>query len=263
MRPESNTLIGDRCHAEQSSGENPRGGFPDSTCDDLEREGFEHIRAQIFVDWLGEWTAKSTEDLSVIERSFDELAQDSYMPRRFGTRNRGFSKYHYSRSSRVLTPTQHDSFLQQRSVNALVGGIERNFAPLQPTIRDSPLIHAFVNVLLGRITDSCQEWSINVHQIRIDASEGMAHPAPEGMHQDGHDYVAIIMMNRVNVVGGFNHIYDKHRRLIFRDHLTSQFDCLLINDRKLYHGVSPVLPAFAGDAYRDTFVIDFNKSGST
>lgn len=257
---QDSTIIGNRNCPGESVSANRSLQFSNSISNDLKRVGFESIRDQILLGWLSAWNGKATNELSLTEKSFNELVRDPYVPSRFGVRKRRLSRYHYSRSTAELIPTASRDFKQSKFVNPLVGGIARKFQPLRKQVRDSELIRGLVHVLLSRIDDSWQEWSINVHQMRVDATNGQAHPAPEGMHQDGHDYIAIVLMNRHNVAGGVNKIYDTKRKPLFRKQLLNRFDCLLLDDRKNYHGVSPIYPEVAGTAYRDTFVIDFNKA---
>jgi hypothetical protein len=46
-------------------------------------------------------------------------------------------------------------------------------------------------------------WHVEAHQFRIEARPGQAgQPTPEGMHQDGVDWVLVLMVGRHNIVSG-------------------------------------------------------------
>ena len=42
-------------------------------------------------------------------------------------------------------------------------------------------------------------WYVEAHPFRIDTSDGIGRPTPEGAHRDGVDYVVVILVDRVGV----------------------------------------------------------------
>ena len=77
--------------------------------------------------------------------------------------------------------------------------------------------------------------------IRIAARDGkMGKPTPEGVHRDGVDFVIVVMIKRVNIDSGATTIYDLDNTLVGEFTLLEAFDMVLVNDRKLYHGVTPI-----------------------
>ncbi|MCV5335202.1 2OG-Fe dioxygenase family protein, partial [Escherichia coli] len=43
---------------------------------------------------------------------------------------------------------------------------------------------------------------IEIHQIRITALDSETQVAPEGVHQDGFDHIAMVGVGRHNIIGG-------------------------------------------------------------
>jgi len=231
-------------------------GIPDSG---LPAKGFRFVQSEQIQTALKNWNRVAIDDLSAIKRSFQDLVPDCYMPKKFGCRNRRFGEYRLSQTTGEFLSTDQLQHIRKPSKNRLNACKARTFCALQETVRDSLFTRALVEVVVGYIDDPCREWSINIHQFRVDASQGLAHASPNGMHQDGNDYVAIISMGRENSIGGMNQISSKRGRLLFRQTMANDLDCLVLDDRKVLHGVTPILPKFRGAAYSDSFVIDFNR----
>ncbi|MCA6096052.1 2OG-Fe dioxygenase family protein [Streptomyces sp. SCA3-4] len=154
----------------------------------------------------------------------------------------------------------HAAFFQERSVNSVNGGVDRMFAPLHDAVADGPALHTVVRTLWDRLPgprtgiDTC-----GVHQIRITATAGAeGHPTPEGIHRDGHCYVAQVLIRRENVRGAESCLYDLRRRPLHRTVLTAPLETIVLDDRRVLHGVSPLRPApQARTGLRDMLLVDF------
>ena len=98
-----------------------------------------------------------------------------------------------------------------------------------------------------------------MHQFRIEARAGhVGHPTPEGVHRDGVDHVLVLMIRRVNIASGTTSIRSDDDRLLDSFTLTDPFDAAVLDDRKVYHGVTPVEPLDAAQpAFRDVLVVTF------
>ena len=100
-------------------------------------------------------------------------------------------------SGEALTAVPQRAHWQPLSYNALHGGIERWFEPLEPAFANDP---AFARLLaLGRACSARkgeQPWYVEAHQFRIDTTDGIGRPTPEGAHRDGVDFVAVILAAR-------------------------------------------------------------------
>ena len=103
-------------------------------------------------------------------------------------------------------------------------------------------------------------WEVWIHQIRIDASgESMVKPAPEGIHHDGHDFIAMHFMGRENVAGGGSFLYDNDKKLLQTHMLERPLDTIYANDHCVMHAVDPIRPVDSAlPAWRDMLIIDFD-----
>jgi hypothetical protein len=160
-----------------------------------------------------------------------------------------------------ITRKPHQPHYQSRDYNALNGGIARWFEPVAPEVASTSSFGAimeFCNDLFSALTP-VPAWHVEVHQFRIEARPGEAgKPTPEGMHQDGVDWVLVLMIDRVNIAEGETSIHGLDRRLLGSFTLRETLDAALVDDHRVFHGVTPVRaldPALP--AHRDVLVVTF------
>jgi len=115
--------------------------------------------------------------------------------------------------------------------------------------------------MFGRMVPGVK-WRVEVHQFRIEAQGLQAgKPTPEGMHRDGVDYVLVLLVTRRNIASGTTtiHALDHHELGSFT--LTDPLDAALVDDARVFHGVTPVEPVDATQpAYRDVLVVTFKRA---
>ncbi|WP_285564060.1 2OG-Fe dioxygenase family protein [Streptomyces sp. NBC_01463] len=214
-------------------------------------------------DVLESLAAHGESEIKQLRESWDGLRADRYLKDGAGYRRRRYSEFHLTGKGLVRAP--HGAFRQALAVNPLHGGVDREFAPIEQEVAASPLLTALVRTLLARLpgTFDIDSGAIGIHQIRILASrdsEGL--PAPEGVHEDGHHFVAQVLMRRQDVRGGVSQLYGRDRSPLLRTLLSEPFDTLIIDDRRVFHGVSPVevtdgMPV----GVRDMLLVDFFPRG--
>ncbi|HPY42255.1 MAG TPA: 2OG-Fe dioxygenase family protein, partial [Thiolinea sp.] len=137
-----------------------------------------------------------------------------------------------------------------------------HFRAWLPTTVSNPVFKTLIAWSVAQFSaNPNQLWRIQAHQFRIVAShleEGK--PTPEGVHKDGADYILIMLLNRQNIEGGVSYIYDNERHEIAQCTLGIGTDLLLVNDHKVYHGVTPIYPADPDRAaWRDVLVLTFHR----
>jgi hypothetical protein len=109
-----------------------------------------------------------------------------------------------------------------------------------------------------------RDWYVEVHQFRIAARAGEeGRPTPEGIHRDGVDYVLVLLIDRQNIASGVTtvHRLDGHQLGSFT--LTDPLDAALLDDSKVAHGVTPIVPVDATrPAYRDVLVVTWRQKAA-
>lgn len=99
------------------------------------------------------------------------------------------------------------------------------------------------------------------HQFRIDTTDGIGRPTPEGAHRDGVDYVAILFVGRANIKGGESRVFDAGGPFGQRFTLSQPWTLVLLDDERIVHETTPVQPTGDVPGYRDTLVLTFRTRG--
>jgi hypothetical protein len=230
--------------------------------DSIERDGFAFVRApemRRILDGAG------LRDWKAFAASWNTLGVDTYMADGGRYRRRKFGAFRAAPGGILRKP--HQPHYQSRDYNPLNGGIERWFEPVTDVIAGHPALSAILRTsytLFDRMTPTelCPEaWHVEIHQFRIQARAGEeGRPTPEGMHRDGVDWVLVLMVRRENVVSGETTIYDLAKRPLGSFTLTAPLDSALVDDSRVYHGVTPVVPLDPRyPAYRDVLVVTFRR----
>jgi hypothetical protein len=142
--------------------------------------------------------------------------------------------------------------------NALHGGMHRLFEPMSQDMVKLPVW----TQLLTAFARSCSQWRnkpqahwcIEAHPFRIDCSQGIGRPTPEGAHRDGVDFVAVFLLQRRNIIGGETRVFDAHGPQGERFTLQQPWSVLLLDDARVIHESTPIQP-LEHIAHRDTLVL--------
>ena len=102
--------------------------------------------------------------------------------------------------------------------------------------------------------DDVSNWFSEVHQLRIDTSDGIGRPTPEGAHRDGVDWVAVLLIGRHEIKGGETRVFEVDTRNGQRFTLNQPWSLLVLNDRRVIHETTPIQPT-SEKGWRDTLVM--------
>ena len=159
----------------------------------------------------------------------------------------------------------HRAHWQPVEYNALHGGIERWFEPLPAALVDDPAWPQLLTALAGvadMVKPGVSRWHVEAHVFRIDTTDGIGRPTPEGAHRDGVDLVAVLLAQRVNVKGGETRVFDLGGPNGMRFTLAEPFSALLLDDERVIHESTPIQPQDPQQpAHRDTLVITYRRNG--
>jgi hypothetical protein len=156
----------------------------------------------------------------------------------------------------------HRAHWQPLEYNALHGGMQRLFEPILPmTVAQAvwPQLLLWVGQMCSGLKGA-QPWFVEVHQFRIDTTDGIGRPTPEGAHRDGMDMVAVFMVNRQKIKGGETRVFEADGPNGQRFTLTEPWSVLLLDDTRVIHETTPIQPMAAPglspkDCFRDTLVV--------
>lgn len=194
--------------------------------------------------------------------SWDGMPIDEYMADGGRYRRRRFGVFS-AVPQQMIRRAEHQPHFQTRDYNTLNGGIERWFEPIDNEVATGLTFQAllgFTRSLFEERTGSVA-WHIEAHQFRIETGpEAAGQPTPEGMHRDGVDFVLVLLVHRSNIEQGTTTIHGLDGRLLGSFTLTGKRDAALVDDRRVFHGVTPVVPVAPGQpAFRDVLVLTYRR----
>lgn len=202
----------------------------------------------------------SAQDLAALSPFWNDLPPDAYL--------RDGGRYRYRRHGCFvaegdrLSQAPHRAHWQPLDYNALHGGIERWFEPMAEAAVALP---AWRQLLLGlagiasRLKGE-QTWYIEAHQFRIDTTDGIGRPTPEGAHRDGVDFVAVFLIDRQGIKGGESRVFEAHGPQGQRFTMNEPWTLLLLDDERVIHETTPIQPT-ADHGHRDTLVLTLRREG--
>jgi hypothetical protein len=156
----------------------------------------------------------------------------------------------------------HRSHWQPIEYNALHGGLERLFEPIDAAMVQQPLwtrlLHSLAEVCSAIKGE--QPWYVEAHQFRIDTTDGIGRPTPEGAHRDGVDFVVVALVDRLGVKGGETRVFDADGPSGIRFTMIEPWTLLMLDDERVVHETTPIQPV-APDGHRDTLVLTFRRGG--
>lgn len=206
-------------------------------------------------------------ELEALRPSWDDLRPDAYLRDGGSYRRRRHSCF--IAEDGVLRQVPHRAHWQSQEYNALHGGMRRWFEPIEPQVVADPAWTRLV-LALGERFAQCRpapRWHVEAHQFRIDTTDGIGRPTPEGAHRDGVDFVAVILVGRHAIRGGETRVFDADGPAGQRFTLAEPWSMLLLDDTRIIHETTPIQPdgtpqqAGTGEHHRDTLVLTYRASG--
>lgn len=146
-------------------------------------------------------------------------------------------------------------FMQGSDINKFQGNVARSFEDLEQEVINSEGFREMCR-LFSQANELDEETDIEIHQIRIAANQRAAEVAPEGVHQDGFDHIAIVSIERDNIEGGNFQVYKQKDQAPI---LSIPLDCgevAMLDDSELWHYAQPIRPKNPGKpGNMDVFVL--------
>jgi len=200
------------------------------------------------------------QDLQALASSWDDLPPDQYLKDGGRYRRRRHASLVVEGGQVRLTP--HRAHWQPLSYNALHGGMKRWFEPMTDAVLAQPAWQRLL-AWLGAVASSVQgtqPWYTEAHQFRIDTTDGIGRPTPEGAHRDGVHWVAVFLVGRHGIKGGETRVFDVDSPRGQRFTLSEPWSLLLLDDQRVIHETTPIQPV-EGQGWRDTLVVTLRAGG--
>ena len=199
-------------------------------------------------------------ELDALRSSWEALPLDAHL--------RDGGRYRRRRHASFVVDDSGPRLVAQRAhwqpieYNALHGGLERWFEPIETGVIAAPawrgVIMAFAS-LASRLKGA-RPWYVEAHQFRIDTTDGIGRPTPEGAHRDGVDFVAVVLVGRVGIKGGETRVFAADGPEGQRFTMLEPWTTLVLDDARVIHESTPIQP-LEGYGHRDTLVLTY-RAGS-
>lgn len=234
---------------------------PDQVLATVHRQGYAVLAATTVAELAGCAPAA----LRVLEPSWSDLPPDAYL--KDGGRYRRRRHASCIAEAGQLQAVPHRAHWQPVAYNALHGGMERWFEPMLPHTVAQPVWAQLLRAVAG-VTAALKRpagtrpepWFIEAHQFRIDTTDGIGRPTPEGAHRDGVDLVAVFLIERSGIKGGETRVFEADGPNGQRFTLAEPWSLLLLDDARVIHESTPIQP-LADGAHRDTLVLTCRSGG--
>lgn len=207
------------------------------------------------------WSGAPIAVLDAMRPDWDALPPDAWM--KDGGRYRRRRHSCFVVSPEAVEQVAHRAHWQSVEYNALHGGMQRWFEPMAP----STVALGAWGALLRSLARTCAalrpevpRWFVEAHQFRIDTTDGIGRPTPEGAHRDGVDFVAVLLVAREGVKGGETRVFEASGPRGERFTLTEPWTMVLLDDARVIHESTPIQPTSEG-GHRDTLVITLRAEG--
>jgi hypothetical protein len=228
----------------------------------LQRQGY----AVLGADGVSALSGCSAQALQALRSAWSDLPPDNYLKDGGHYRRRRHACFEVNGDS--VTQAPHRAHWQPLEYNALHGGMQRLFEPILPEVMAQP-VWAQLLVWLGAVCSGlrgAQPWFVEAHQFRIDTTDGIGRPTPEGAHRDGVDMVAVFLVNRHQIKGGETRVFDAAGPDGQRFTLAEPWSVLLLDDARVIHESTPIQPLIKQgvspqDCFRDTLVVTLRAHG--
>ena len=207
----------------------------------------------------------SIDDFSALRLSFNNLPMDTHHQRHCNTslctRFRRHQRFELDTSARngfgVVASDDHlfeQKVADFRKQPRMFSGMEQHVVEGDAFL--SLLSQLSSLVLLPR--PNIDKLQVDVHQVRLLSMSGnAADNAPEGVHQDGADYiVSALVLNRHNVTNDMSVVYDKDQQELYRTTL-QEGEFMFQDDKHLWHDIKPIRATENPVGYRDILGFDF------
>lgn len=203
-------------------------------------------------------------DWAAFAATWDDLEVDEHMADRGRYRRRRHGVFSMGPLGplRRLPDAPHYQGLEYNRLN---GGVDRSFAAVTEDMANSASFRTlarYAQALFSELRPEVAQWFVEAHQFRIEARGGeLGQPTPEGVHRDGVDFVLVALVHRHNIESGRTTIHDSQERRLGAFTLTAPLDLALLDDHRVWHGVTAVEPKDAAQpAWRDVLVLTLRRA---
>lgn len=163
-----------------------------------------------------------------------------------GRRKRSIARFIFQREKDAWTIERKPaSEFRQNVGKGDVRALVRKFAETSEFVTEyPPLLHLMRSLadMVREIEPDVERLEMNLHMMFIFADlMSKGENAPEGIHQDGADYiVSALVIERAGIIGGESIVYDTDKKTEFLRRTLAEGEGIFQSDHLLWHYVTPI-----------------------
>ena len=209
----------------------------------------------------------SEEGISSVSSSFGNLPETDHKDGKFRLRRYSVvevrTTFWDARTEVELTRLPHREFEQDEELNKFQGGDVRDFEEIEDEVLESEGMKE-ICLAFKEANNLIDGQEVEIHQMRVITSGSeLSESSPEGVHQDGFNYIAIVAVNRHNVDGGELLVFDnpgfgEEARPFFFKRMAAG-EMAILDDTHLWHSAVPLKAIDAEEqGYTDWLILCAN-----
>ena len=215
----------------------------------------------------------SDEAVESLAGSFDRLPHTDHKDGQYRLRRYSVvevrTTFWNAKEEAEVTKLEHRRFMQDATLNKHQGGMKRDFEEIEDSVIESEGMKEMC-LAFKRGNKLIDGQEVEIHQMRVTTlGDGLTPVAPEGIHQDGFDHIAMIGINRFNLKGGALLIYESNKRAgrlgsyanpPFVEKELAAGEMIMIRDDIFWHNARDVWPLDRKEqGYGDWFILCANR----
>ena len=182
-----------------------------------------------------------SELMDQIKPSFDDLPETDHADGKYRLRRYSKVRAEHQRLGWFIEKVDGQSFNQSTKYNKHQGGMSRTFEPVSDLVINSTAMREMVSAFYEAcsLRDLHQ---LDVHQMRVKCTGGATQLSPEGWHQDGYDCIAMIGIDRSNIMGGEILLSTSKTEKPFLQAVMDSGTMVIVDDSHLWHNGRSIQP---------------------
>ena len=191
-----------------------------------------------------------------VKASFNDLPHTAHADGMYRLRRYSVVRVEDGRGHWYIERRPQRSFNQSAEYNKFQGDIDRAFEDIEDDVITSQGMREICQTF-KKANELPDKQKIEVHQMRVvTQDDGVASVAPEGVHQDGYDCIAIVGINRHNIEGGELLVSEEKDAKPFLKRGLSDGEIIMLDDSRFWHNASDIKAADkAQKGYGDWFIL--------
>ena len=189
-----------------------------------------------------------------VKESFNRLPKTEHRDGQY--RLRRYSKIKLSDTDRFkYMKMESGAFNQSAHYNHFQGGVDRSFQDIEDDIIESGGMLEMCDKFLE--SSGCvDDHEVEIHQMRIITRDELTPVSPEGVHQDGYRFIAIVGISRYNITGGNVLVYKEQGAKPIVDFPLDSGEMIMVRDDLMWHNATQIKPVATDvQGYMDAFIL--------